>query len=168
MPSLHYNAGEIRIANQAVLETFSLLRRFTMKRHLTSLILTAALSAIAGSSSTASAQSSTAIANIPFAFQVQNVSFAAGTYSVSRNVSNGVITLRAPDYARMFATYPSEVSTAKEPKLTFTCYGANCELSKASLPDGLECGLPKSSNVEKPAHKLGMAAEVRSIRLATR
>ena len=51
-----------------------------MKQHLRNIVLTAGLSVLLGSS-TLSAQTQTAVANIPFAYHVGQQTFSAGKYT---------------------------------------------------------------------------------------
>ena len=139
-----------------------------MKRQFMYVILTAGLSALFGSP-TLSAQDQMEIANVPFAFQVNDAVLAAGKYQVSRDISSGLIQMRNSNtgHGIYVMTHPTDYSRVNNPRLTFTCYGNDCVLSTIWMSDEVGYG------AFGPAHdhltrKIGLSANLRFIRLEAR
>jgi hypothetical protein len=105
-----------------------------MKRHLNNIVLTAGLSVLLGSS-TLSAQSQKAVANIPFAYNVGQQAFAPGKYTIAKNSSQGVFTLRGTDTGGgIFMPVIHQDTGGKDAwKLTFSCYASDCSLSQIRM-----------------------------------
>jgi hypothetical protein len=105
-----------------------------MKRHLHNIVLAAGLSVLLGSS-TLSAQSQKAVANIPFAYHVGQQTFSPGKYTIAKNSSPGVFTLRETDTGRgIFMPVISQDTRAKDAwNLTFSCYAGDCSLSQIRM-----------------------------------
>jgi hypothetical protein len=105
-----------------------------MKRHLTTIVLTAGLSVLLGSS-TLSAQSRKAVANIPFAYHVGQQTFSPGKYTIAKNSSPGVFTLREIDTGRgiFLPVTPEGTSANDASNLTFSCYVGECSLSQIRM-----------------------------------
>lgn len=138
-----------------------------MKRHFTYIILTAGLSALLGSP-TLSAQDQIAVAEIPFAFQANDTTLAAGKYFVSQQEALGVIRMRDHAGHGIFVkTYPKDETKVNNPRLTFTCHGENCVLSTVSMPDGMVYAAYKPHQ-EDLTRKIGLSANIRSVRMTAR
>jgi hypothetical protein len=139
-----------------------------MKSRFTYLVLTAGLSAILGSS-TVSAQGPSEVANVPFDFHVNASTLPAGTYTVSRETGSGITRLRDQTGRGIFvATLGADTNKANNPRLTFACYAEDCVLSTIWMPDGLGYGVAQSRSDKELTRKLGVVAEMRSVRLAAR
>jgi hypothetical protein len=103
-----------------------------MKLQLTTIVLTAGLSVLLGSS-TLGAQSQKTVANIPFAYHVGDTTLSPGKYTIAKSSSSqGVFALRETDTGRDILMSITQHSTADKDawKLTFTCYAGDCSLSQ--------------------------------------
>ena len=105
-----------------------------MKRHLTTIVLTAGLSVLLGSS-TLSAQSQKAVASIPFAYHVGEKTFSPGKYTIGETRSPGVFVLQENETGHsIFMPVINEGTNEKDAwKLTFSCYAGQCSLSQVWL-----------------------------------
>jgi hypothetical protein len=105
-----------------------------MKRHLNNIVLAAGLSVLLGSS-ILSAQSQKAVASIPFAYHVGQQAFAPGKYTIAKNSSPGVFTLRGTDTGGgIFMPVAQQDTGDKDAwKLTFSCYAGDCSLSQIRM-----------------------------------
>src|SRR5205085_11965393 len=102
-----------------------------MKQHLRNIVLTAGLSVLLGSS-TLSAQSQKAVANIPFAYHVGEKTFSPGKYTIAKSSSSqGVFALRETDTGHDIFMSVTQHSTGDKDawNLTFSCYAGDCSLS---------------------------------------
>jgi hypothetical protein len=101
-----------------------------MKLQLTTIILTAGLSALLDSS-TLSAQDQKANANIPFAYHVGQTTLTAGKYTTQK-INPGTFQLRDEQlgYSMFVSVAPLDTGQKNEPKLTFSCYADQCSLSE--------------------------------------
>ncbi len=137
-----------------------------MKSQLVSMVLTAGLTMLG--SLTLSAQTNKEIAKIPFAFQANHNSFAAGTYSVKRLSDGGVFQLSSIQGSpSIFVNMPviSETTKSDEGHLTFACYGHECVLSQIWMAGYKVGNIRPTSSVERDLHrKIGMASMI-SVRL---
>lgn len=92
-------------------------------------------------------QAQTAVANVPFDFNVQNVTMPAGQYSLSPlNYSSRVIEIRNLETGKATAvlTMPSSPSSEKTGKIIFHCYGDRYFLSEVRSSSGASGHLPAS------------------------
>ncbi len=98
------------------------------------------LSALLGTAALV-AQSSRAVATIPFGFHVKDTALPAGKYSVDTE-NNGVLTVRNAQngHAIIVMTRGRNSSGSKDPRLTFKRYGSDYYLSEVRLP-GASAGL---------------------------
>ena len=132
-----------------------------MKRHLHNIVLTAGLSVLLGSS-TLSAQSQKAVANIPFAYHVGEKTFSPGKYAIAKTGSSqSVFALRETDTNRaMFMSVIAQGTGAKNAsKLTFSCYAGDCSLSQIWLA-GDSYKLTARPPVRLANNRLGVAAMI--------
>jgi hypothetical protein len=131
-----------------------------MKQHLRSIVLTAGLSVLLGSS-TLSAQSQKAVASIPFAYHVGPQTFSPGKYTVGQTRSPGVFALR--ETATRHDTFMPVIQQGTGDKdawnLTFSCYAGECSLSQIRMAGD-------SYNLTaKPPVRLGKVAAMISVPL---
>jgi hypothetical protein len=104
-----------------------------MKLQLTTMVLTAGLSVLLGSS-TLSAQDQKATANIPFAYHVGQQTFSPGNYTIAKGSAQGVFGLRETDTGRgIFMTVVQENAGDNAWNLTFTCNAGDCSLSQIRM-----------------------------------
>jgi hypothetical protein len=131
-----------------------------MKQHLRSIVLTAGLSVVLGSS-TLSAQDQKAVANIPFAYHVGQQTFSPGKYTIAKSSSPGVFALRETDTGRgIFMPVIPEGTGGKDAwNLTFSCYAGDCSLSQIQMA-GESYNLRAKSPVRLANNHLGVAAIV--------
>jgi hypothetical protein len=132
-----------------------------MKQHLRNIVLTAGLSALLGSS-TLSAQSQNAVANIPFAYHVGQKTLAAGKYTITKNSSSqGVFALRETDTGHDIFMSVIQHSTGDKDawNLTFSCYAGDCSLSQIRM------GGDSYNLTAKPPVRLGKVAAMISVPL---
>jgi hypothetical protein len=116
------------------------------------------------------AQSHRLVADIPFAFAVDNRTLPAGQYDVYKlNLSSSVFVLRDADGNGIFLQLGiQEDGKPGKPSLTFACYGNDRVLAKITPPDGMTAYALSRTSIEKNLHHtLGMASMV-SIKLASR
>jgi hypothetical protein len=132
-----------------------------MKRHLNNIVLTAGLSVLLGSS-TLSAQSQKAVANIPFAYHVGEQTFSPGKYTIAKSSSSpSVFALRETDTGHDIFLSVTQHSTGDKDawNLTFSCYAGECSLSQIRMADN-------SYNVTaRPPVRLGKVAAMISVPL---
>jgi hypothetical protein len=102
-----------------------------MKLQLTTIFLTAGLSALLGSA-ILSGQSQRAVANIPFAYHVGDQTFSAGKYTIAETSSQGIFALKQNETGHsIFMPVINEGTGAKDAwKLTFSCYAGECSLAQ--------------------------------------
>ena len=136
-----------------------------MKRLLTSLVISIGITS--PFVTILSAQTHTAVAEIPFAFVVDNQTMPAGKYNVSE-ISPGspVFRLADPDRHAIMAQFGSPTaSKSANPSLTFACYGNKRILAKVTPPDSeVSYSLSQESIDRRLTHKLGVASMI-SIKL---
>jgi hypothetical protein len=131
-----------------------------MKRHFKNIVVTAGLSVLLGSS-TLSAQSQKAVANIPFAYHVGQQTFSPGKYTIAKELSQGVFTLRGTDTGGgIFMPVLQQDTLAKDAwNLTFSCYADDCSLSQIRM--GREAyNLRAKPPVRLADNRLGVAAMI--------
>jgi hypothetical protein len=138
-----------------------------MKLQLNALMITAALSVLGVMPMAAQQKSETA--KVPFAFNVEQLSFPAGDYTVKQINQTGVFQLYSEDRHSIFLNAPLRKSADPDkPHLTFACYGKECALAEIVLPGtGVAQGLSQHAIEKNLTHKLGMVSMI-SIRLAAR
>jgi hypothetical protein len=131
-----------------------------MKLQLTTIVLTAGLSALLGSS-TLSAQDQKAIVNIPFAYHVGQQTFSAGKYTVAKGSSQGVFTLRETDTSRgiFMPVIQQDTGDKHAWNLTFSCYAGDCSLSQIRM------GSDSYNLTARPPVRLGKVAAMISVPL---
>jgi hypothetical protein len=139
-----------------------------MKRQFTTLVLTAGLSATLGSFSL-SAQNRSEVADIPFAFQVQQKTLPAGHYLVDQRSVGGLFQLYdARGHSIFLSALQQNRAEPDKPKLTFACYGHDCVLAKVSMPGAdVSYGLSQKQIEKNLPHKMGMVSMI-SVRLTSR
>jgi hypothetical protein len=105
-----------------------------MKLQLTTIVLTAGLSAMLGSS-TLNAQDRKATANIPFAYHVGERTLSAGLCTIAKTEAQGVFVLRETDTNRGIFMSVTQHSTGDKDawNLTFSCYANDCSLSQIRM-----------------------------------
>jgi hypothetical protein len=138
-----------------------------MKSQFVRTVLTAGLAMLGGL--TLSAQNPSAIAKIPFAYQANHASLAAGKYTVERANVSGLFQLTDQSTGKsIFVNAPSmiEAKGHSEGHLSFACYQGDCVLSQIWLP-GSDVGYARSdaSVNSDMQRKLSMATMI-SVRLA--
>jgi len=138
-----------------------------MKSHFMRFVLTTGLTVLG--SLALSAQERSEIAKVPFAFNANQHSFAAGEYRVERVNHNGVFQiLNRTDGSSAFvaAQLIVDSKTVTDPHLTFACYQGNCVLKEIWMP-GSDIGYRRGdSAVDKDLQRhLGMATMI-NVRLA--
>ena len=119
-----------------------------MKIKMMTMVLAAGAVSIFGGA--LSAQSYDLSANIPFTFQVGDMSFTPGKYEV-RNSANSVPTLRSAETGHaIFVTGAfASLGTGRETKLVFRCYGGDkCFLGEI-WPSSSSGSLVPKSKAEK-------------------
>jgi hypothetical protein len=110
-----------------------------MKLQLTTIILTAGLSVLLGTS-TLSAQSQKAVADIPFTYYVGDTTLSPGKYTIAKTSSSqGVFALRETDTGGDILMSITQHSTADKDAwhLTFSCYAGDCSLWQIRM--GADC-----------------------------
>ena len=133
-----------------------------MKSQFVRTVLTAGLAIIG--SLTASAQSNSADAKIPFAFTANHTAMPAGDYRIHETDTPGVFRLN--DYADAKAIVVSAAGRQdSKPSMTghlsFACYQGDCVLSQIWLPGSSVGYIRSSSAVDSDLQrKLGMATMV--------
>lgn len=102
-----------------------------MKLNLKNVALTAGLSALLGTTAL-SAQEAKAVANIPFTYQANGRTLAAGKYAISENASRSQFMLRdtATGHAVFVMGVPDKIANNDTSKLVFSCYSGECSLSQ--------------------------------------
>ena len=102
-----------------------------MKLQLTTIVLTAGLSALLRSS-TLSAQDQKAVANIPFAYHVGQQTFSPGKYTIANTSSQGLFALRGTETGRgiFMPVVHQDTGDKNAWNLTFSCYAGDCSLSQ--------------------------------------
>jgi hypothetical protein len=138
-----------------------------MKSQFVRMVLTAGLTVLG--SLTLSAQDKQAVAKIPFAYQANHTSFAAGTYRVDLLNTSGLFQLTDQESGHsIFVNVPTtkEAKASESGHLVFACYQGDCVLSQIWLP-GSDIGYARSdASVDRDMQrKLGMATMI-SVRLA--
>jgi hypothetical protein len=131
-----------------------------MKQHLRNIVLTAGFSVLLGSS-TLSAQTHRAVANIPFAYHVGQQTFSAGKYTVAKTSSQGVFALRETKRGHaIFIPVTQQDTGAKDAwNLTFSCYAGECSLSQIRM--GSESYNPLAKpRVRLASNRVGVAAMI--------
>jgi hypothetical protein len=130
-----------------------------MKLQLTTIVLTAGLSVLLGSS-TLSAQGQKATANIPFAYDVGQTTLTAGKYTTQK-VNPGIFQLRDEqlDHSMFVPVTPLDTGQNNESKLTFSCYAGQCSLSQIRM------GGDSYNLTAKPTVRLGKVAAMISVPL---
>jgi hypothetical protein len=141
-----------------------------MKRQLKPIILTAGLSALLGSLTLSAQDYSREIANVPFAFQASERILPAGEYTLKQVNSAGLFQVYDSYGHSLFLNAPVPKSTkAVNPRLTFACYGNDCLLSQVWMPESTTgFSISDSAMKKQLTRKIGMAAEIRSVRFGTR
>jgi hypothetical protein len=141
-----------------------------MKRQLKPIILTAGLSALLGSLTLSAQDYSREIANVPFPFHASERTLPAGAYTLKQVKSGGLFQVYDSYGHSFFLNAPVQKSSkAVNPRLTFACYGNDCLLSQVWMPESTTGFSISDSAMKKQLNrKIGMAAEIRSIRFGTR
>ena len=141
-----------------------------MKRLFTRTILTAGLSALLGSLTLSAQDYTKEIANVPFAFNANERALPPGEYTVKQVNQSGLFQIYDSTGHSLFLNAPVQKSSkSASPKLTFTCYGDDCLLSQIWMPESNIGYTVSDSTLKKQLpRKIGMAAEIRSVRLSTR
>jgi hypothetical protein len=137
------------------------LKKELMKRHLQDIVLTAGLSVLLGSS-TLSAQSQKAVANIPFAYHVGENTLPAGTYTIAKSSSSqSVFALRETDTGHeIFVPVVQQDTGAKNAwNLSFSCYAGECSLSQIRMA-GDSYNLTARPPVRLASNRIGLAAMI--------
>lgn len=140
-----------------------------MKRQFTYLMLTAGLSAMLGSLTVSAQQNELAIANVPFAFQANDTTLAAGRYDVLRDPNSRILQMRDAETGKAIfvRAHPADDSKVNKPRLVFTCSGSDCVLSTIYMADKTGYAVYKSSH-EDLTRKIGLSTSIRSVSLTTR
>jgi hypothetical protein len=116
------------------------------------------------------AQDQRMIADVPFAFDVDNRTMSAGQYNLSMLTSGGsVFKLRdSSNHTILVPMGHPEDGNPNKASLTFACYGKECVLAKITPPNGLTAYALSRDSVEKNLHRrLGMASMI-SVKLTAR
>jgi hypothetical protein len=131
-----------------------------MKLKLTTIVLTAGLSVLLGSS-TLSAQDQKAVANIPFAYHVGEKTFSPGKYTVAKSTLPGFFALRETDTGRgiFMSVIPEGTSANGAWDLSFSCYSGECSLSQIRMA-GNAYNLIAKPPVRVANNQLGVAAMI--------
>ena len=128
-----------------------------MKHRFTRFILTAGLSALFGSL-VLSAQDQREKANIPFAFQTNDKTLAAGEYTVQETSSNGILKLTDSDGRGIFLrSYHTDTSASGNPRLVFRCYGNERMLSEVWTDSGEGFAVAQSASEKNLRRQLHMS-----------
>lgn len=137
-----------------------------MTRRINFFFLAAGLSALLGSP-IVNAQTNSEVAQIPFAFYANSTKLPAGEYTVERNSSSGITRIHDETGRGIFLTTAGETTSKMDnPRLTFACYGGECILSQIWMPDAMGYNVTQPRQREL-TRKLGVAAEMRSVRLSS-
>lgn len=134
-----------------------------MKSQFVRVVLTAGLTLLG--SLTLGAQDREEIAKIPFAFQANHTSLAAGDYEVKQLNTNGTFQLvNRNEGNSIFVVAPPTQSASKaavDGHLTFACYGGDCVLSQIWMPYS-NIGYTRSQSAvdHDSQRKLGMATMI--------
>jgi hypothetical protein len=140
-----------------------------MKRQFTRIVLTAGLSAVLGSLTLSAQDYSKETANIPFAFHANEKILPAGEYTVKQINSTGVFQLYDSNGHSLFLNAPVPKSGKADPRLTFSCYEKDCLLSQIWMPESNTGYAVSDSALKKElTRKIGMAAQIRSVRFGSR
>jgi hypothetical protein len=127
-----------------------------MKLQLTTIVLTAGLSALLGSS-TVSAQGQKATADIPFAYHVGQQTFSPGEYTIAKNSSQGIFALREAGTRHdiFIPVLPHSTGDKDAWNLTFSCYAGECSLSQIRMASD-----SYNVNAKPPVHGGKVAAMI--------
>ena len=111
---------------------------------------------------TLAAQNRAEVAQIPFAFQTQQKTFAPGKYRVAERNTYGLFQLYSEDgHSILISAISQNDSNPTKPHLTFTCYARTCALSEISMPGSATAYRLSKSQLDKELpHKLGLAAMI--------
>jgi hypothetical protein len=116
------------------------------------------------------AQGNRMVADVPFAFVVDNLTMPAGQYTLSQpNASGTAFALRSHSGKTIFLQMGTrQDGKPDKPSLTFACYGNDRVLAKITPPDSSTAYSLSRSAIEKNLHHtLGMASMI-SIKLTAR
>jgi hypothetical protein len=141
-----------------------------MKPQLKPIILTAGLSALLGSLTLSAQDYSREIADVPFAFHASERILPAGEYTLKQTNSRGLFRVDDSKGHSLFLNAPIlQSSKAVNPRLTFACYGNECVLSQVWMPESTTgFSISDSAMKKQLTRKIGMAAEIRSVRFGAR
>jgi hypothetical protein len=131
-----------------------------MKRHLHNIVLAAGLSVLLGSS-TLSAQSQKAVANIPFAYHVGKQTFAPGKYTIGETRTQRLCLLQQNETGHsIFMPVINEDTSQKDASnLTFSCYAGDCSLAQIRM--GREAyNVTAKPTVRLASNRAGVAAMI--------
>ncbi|MBV8068900.1 MAG: hypothetical protein JO270_03280 [Acidobacteriaceae bacterium] len=107
-----------------------------MKKQLTTIILTATLSALIGSVPLSAQDGTSEVATIPFSFQAQGTTMPAGNYHVSEFTAQSPVYKLTSDKGKsIYWMAPSEnKADPAKPELTFVHSGSEYVLASLSMP----------------------------------
>ncbi|MBV8553654.1 MAG: hypothetical protein JOY54_20335 [Acidobacteriaceae bacterium] len=130
-----------------------------MKRHFTSIILAAALSAFAGG---LGAQYLSEIAKVPFAFHAQGRMLQPGNVTVKELDGRGAYKLTDSTGSSTFwSTGIKKNADPAKPHLTFACYGRDCVLAEVSMPGQNSASAISAASIDRElSHKIGIASMI--------
>jgi len=105
-----------------------------MKEQLRNIVLTAGLSVLLGSS-TLSAQSQKAVANIPFAYHVGEQTFSPGKYTIGETPTRSLCLLQQNETGHIIFMSVTNADTHRKDawSLTFSCYAGECSLAQIRM-----------------------------------
>jgi len=137
-----------------------------MKSKLNRIALTVGLSTLMGSALLVASNSTEAVAEIPFGFQIANHALPAGTYAVEKMDAINVLVLRNRETGEAVMTATSATAYGKpgNPKLVFNHYGDRYFLSQIWLDSSTgqvlaPCKLEKEMSASSPTK--GVLASIR-------
>ncbi len=133
-----------------------------MNRKLTSILLTATLSALVGSVSL-SAQDRSEVASIPFSFQAQGKIMPAGNYTVSEQGYSGSLYKLTSNTGQsiFWAAQHQKSANPTDPKLTFAHAGNEYVLASLSMPgSNVSHGVSESTIQKSFSRSLGISSEL--------
>jgi hypothetical protein len=131
-----------------------------MKRHLNNIVLAAGLSVLLGSS-TLSAQSQKAVANIPFAYHVGEQTFSPGKYTIGETPTQSLCVLQQNETGHIIFMPVTNADTHRKDawNLTFSCYAGDCSLAQIRM--GSESyNLKAKPRVRLASNRLAVAAMI--------
>jgi hypothetical protein len=113
--------------------------------------------ALAATGAIASAQEITLIADVPFAFSVNNAHLTPGNYTVTHGANVWLVRNEdSPQAAAIVSVIALAGKATEKPSLTFSCVRTHCQMSAIHLGGGLGVALPLPELSKSDADELAV------------